>query len=117
MKRALILIVAASSYVLAQDTAKVVTYQSIGAGGAAAWGTFEKSVGSLVQGAPYSATISNELVQTLADGNRIVQSSSGTTARDSQGRTRQKDGNASGRSGGAGRSAWGHGQSFHPTAR
>src|SRR5258708_2923221 len=89
MKRALILIVAASSYVLAQDTAKVVTYQSIGAGGAAAWGTFEKSVGSLVQGAPYSATISNELVQTLADGNRIVQSSSGTTARDSQGRTRQ----------------------------
>ncbi|MGH8276239.1 MAG: hypothetical protein ACRETH_06050, partial [Steroidobacteraceae bacterium] len=42
-----------------------------------------------VQGAPYSATITNESVQTLADGNRIVQSSTGTTARDSQGRTRQ----------------------------
>ena len=42
-----------------------------------------------VQGAPYSATISNESVQTLADGNRIVQSSTGSTARDSQGRTRQ----------------------------
>jgi hypothetical protein len=42
-----------------------------------------------VQGAPYSATITNESVQTLADGNRIVQTSSGTTARDSMGRTRQ----------------------------
>src|SRR6202030_4674702 len=45
--------------------------------------------GTPVQGAPYSATITNESVQTLADGNRIVQSSTGSTARDSQGRTRQ----------------------------
>jgi len=45
--------------------------------------------GSTVQGAPYSATLTNESVQTLADGNRIVQSSTGTIARDSQGRTRQ----------------------------
>ena len=42
-----------------------------------------------VQGAPYSGTITNESVQTLADGTRIVQTSTGTTARDSQGRTRQ----------------------------
>ncbi len=42
-----------------------------------------------VKGAPYSATITNESVQTLADGTHIVQSSSGLTARDSQGRTRQ----------------------------
>lgn len=42
-----------------------------------------------VTGAPYSATISTEFVQTLTDGNRIVNSSSGTVARDSQGRTRQ----------------------------
>ena len=42
-----------------------------------------------VQGAPYSATITNESVQTLVDGNRIVQTSTGTTARDSLGRTRQ----------------------------
>jgi len=48
-----------------------------------------KMFGSPVQGAPYSATITNESVQTLADGNRIVQSSTGTTARDSHGRTRQ----------------------------
>src|SRR5262252_5214297 len=42
-----------------------------------------------VQGAPYSGTISNESVQTLADGTRIIQTSTGSTARDSQGRTRQ----------------------------
>jgi hypothetical protein len=41
-----------------------------------------------VQGSPYSATVVNESVQTLADGNRIVQKTAGTTARDSEGRTR-----------------------------
>ena len=45
--------------------------------------------GAVVKGAPYSATITNESVQTLADGTRIVQSSDGSAARDSQGRTRQ----------------------------
>jgi hypothetical protein len=50
---------------------------------------FQRMSAAPVQGAPYSATITNESVQTLADGNRIVQSSSGTTARDSVGRTRQ----------------------------
>jgi len=52
-------------------------------------GGFGAAFGATVQGAPYSATVTNESVQTLADGNRIVQSSSGTIARDSQGRTRQ----------------------------
>jgi hypothetical protein len=42
-----------------------------------------------IQGAPYSATITNENIQTLEDGNRIVQSTTGNTARDSLGRTRQ----------------------------
>ena len=46
--------------------------------------------GSPVEGAPYSATMVNESTQTLADGNRIVQRFTGTTARDSQGRTRQE---------------------------
>jgi hypothetical protein len=41
-----------------------------------------------VLGAPYSATVVNESIQTLADGNRIVQKTTGTTARDSEGRTR-----------------------------
>lgn len=51
-------------------------------------GGFGKSAAP-VQGAPYSATIKNESVQTLADGNHIKESSTGTVARDSQGRTRQ----------------------------
>jgi hypothetical protein len=42
-----------------------------------------------VLGAPYSATITDQSVQTLADGTRIVQTFNGNTARDSQGRTRQ----------------------------
>ena len=44
---------------------------------------------NVVEGAPYSGTITTEMVQTLADGNRIVQSTTGSVARDSQGRTRQ----------------------------
>lgn len=51
--------------------------------------SFGGAPGAPVQGQPYSATITNESVQTLADGNRIVQSTSGAIARDSQGRTRQ----------------------------
>jgi hypothetical protein len=64
--------------------------QASGAGTAVAWSAFDRGASTPVQGAPYSATITNELVQTLADGNRITQTSSGSTARDSQGRTRQE---------------------------
>jgi hypothetical protein len=64
--------------------------QVSGPGTAVAWSAFDKGASTPVQGAPYSATITNELVQTLADGNRIAQTSSGSTARDSQGRTRQE---------------------------
>lgn len=48
-----------------------------------------KPPGVPVQGAPYSASSTNENVQTLSDGTRIVQTSAGNIARDSQGRTRQ----------------------------
>ena len=58
-------------------------------GGAVGVGIGEKISRTPVLGAPYSAMITNESSQLLADGNRITQSSSGTTARDSQGRTRQ----------------------------
>jgi TonB family protein len=44
----------------------------------------------LVKGAPFSADIVSETVQTLADGNRIVQRSEGRVYRDSQGRTRNE---------------------------
>ncbi len=82
MQRTLILALLATSSVFAQPEANHVFVRA-GAIGGALMGT------TPVQGAPYSATITNESVQTLADGNRIVQTSTGTTARDSMGRTRQ----------------------------
>src|SRR5579862_7422351 len=95
MKRAFIsvlpaMMIAASCVAFAQEPGNAVFFQSQVAGPVTTAG-----VGMLakppapVQGAPYSATITNESVQTLADGTRITQSTSGTIARDSQGRTRQ----------------------------
>lgn len=46
--------------------------------------------GKTVTGAPFSASFSNETKQVLADGNQIVQKTTGTFARDSQGRTRRE---------------------------
>lgn len=46
--------------------------------------------GDVVTGAPYTATAVTETTQTLTDGNRIVNKSSGLVARDSQGRTRRE---------------------------
>ena len=46
--------------------------------------------GEVITGAPYTATAVTENTQTLADGNRIVNKSSGFVARDSQGRTRRE---------------------------
>ncbi len=44
----------------------------------------------LVKGAPFSAETISETIQTLPDGNRIVQRSEGHVYRDSQGRTRSE---------------------------
>jgi len=75
---ALLLVIAAASGTLAQDKGDVI-YQTTGQV-AIADGAFHKASGPVV-GAPYSATITNESVQTLADGNRIVQTSTGNAAR------------------------------------
>jgi hypothetical protein len=97
MIRALFVVLAAASCVSAQEIGGQdkgvqekgdVIYQTADTVRVASGGAFGK-VSSPVVGAPYSATITNESVQTLADGNRIVQTSTGSTARDSQGRTRQ----------------------------
>jgi hypothetical protein len=45
-----------------------------------------------VEGAPYSAEAVTEVVQTLADGNRIVRSSTTAIYRDAEGRTRREQG-------------------------
>ncbi len=44
-----------------------------------------------IAGAPYSAQSTTERVQMLADGNRIVQTTSGSVARDTQGRVRREE--------------------------
>ncbi len=95
MKRTLIFVLAASFCALAQDNGSSnVIYRTASQAGVAgpvtavAFGAIAGS-GGVVTSAPYSATITNESVQTLADGTHITSSSSGTTARDSQGRTRQ----------------------------
>jgi len=87
MKRALLLVLATASCAFAQEKGNVI-YHTTGAVGAVASGGFDRASGPVL-GAPYSATITNESIQTLADGNRLVQTNTGTTARDSQGRTRQ----------------------------
>lgn len=93
MKRALILamILTASSCVFAQEGGNAVFFQSQSAGPVTTVGVgvLGKSPGAPVQGAPYSATITNENIQTLEDGTHISQTSTGSVARDSQGRTRQ----------------------------
>jgi hypothetical protein len=48
------------------------------------------SDGKVVKGAPYSAQALTEAVQTLSDGNRIINKSTATLYRDSEGRTRRE---------------------------
>jgi hypothetical protein len=82
MKTTVFLAFAAASAVFAQPEPKQLT---VAVGGAVGMQVSD----AIVKGAPYSATVVNESVQTLADGNRIVQSTTGSMARDSEGRTRQ----------------------------
>ncbi len=93
MKRALILamILTASSCVFAQEGGNAVFFQrqDVGPVTTVGVGVLGKPPGAPVQGAPYSATITNENIQTLEDGTHITQSTTGNIARDSQGRTRQ----------------------------
>ncbi|MFN8006988.1 MAG: hypothetical protein U0V70_08205 [Terriglobia bacterium] len=61
-------------------------------------GMFHMAVGDVgldlpskpVKGAPYSAEATTETVQTLADGNRIIQKNSSMVYRDSEGRSRRE---------------------------
>jgi hypothetical protein len=93
MKHALILgiMLMASSCIFAQESGNAVFFQSQAAGPVTTVGVgmIGRGPGAPVQGAPYSATITNENLQTLEDGTHITQSSTGNIARDSQGRTRQ----------------------------
>lgn len=73
-----------------------IFYQRIGPGPVTAevgigFVGFEAGIGGkTVTGAPFSASMSTQSTQTLADGNVIQHSTTGTFARDSQGRTRRE---------------------------
>jgi hypothetical protein len=62
-------------------------YQASGT--AVSIGAFQKGPIAPITGAPYSATITNEMTQTLQDGTHIMQTMNGNVARDTGGRTRQ----------------------------
>ena len=88
MKRTLIFLLAAACSMMAQDAGPVAIQAAPLRVGTMAFSAFGAQA-TPIKGAPFTATITNESVQTLADGTHITQSSSGATARDSQGRTRQ----------------------------
>jgi hypothetical protein len=59
-------------------------------GGGIGFMGFEAGIaGKTVANAPFSATVSTQVTRTLADGNKINETITGTIARDSQGRTRR----------------------------
>jgi hypothetical protein len=88
MKRTLMFLLAAACSMMAQEAGPVVIQAAPLRVGGMAFGAMGAPAAP-IKGAPFSATITNESVQTLSDGTHITQSSSGSTARDSQGRTRQ----------------------------
>src|SRR5262252_9703321 len=49
-----------------------------------------------VKGAPYSADVINQSIQTLSDGNRIVRTTTSRVYRDSEGRVRREEDRPSG---------------------
>ena len=88
MKRTLLFLLVAACSLMAQEAGNVIIQASPLRPGAMAFSTMGGPAAP-IKGAPFTATITNESLQTLSDGTHITQSSSGSTARDSQGRTRQ----------------------------
>src|SRR5580658_10226083 len=56
----------------------------------------EFGFGKVVTGAPYSAQVTTQFTQTLADGTHIQRSATASVARDSQGRSRREGSMAAG---------------------
>jgi hypothetical protein len=102
MSRLIFVVLAAASALLAQTTAAYKDpgpqiQTAVRIGDAAEFGPIGITTAlagpvATVTNAPYSAQAVTERIQTLADGNRIEQSTSGSVARDSQGRVRREEG-------------------------
>jgi len=89
MKKIVLLILTTAQCAFAQNPVNVTHYHASDPAGAIASGWMAIAAGPPVQGAPYSATATNKFTQTLADGSVLKQTKTGSTARDSEGRTRQ----------------------------
>jgi len=87
----MIALLAAAGTVYAQESpANMVAQVKMVTGGNFGFISERLVGGSPVKGAPYSAQAVTETTQTLADGNRIVQKSTATLYRDSEGRERRE---------------------------
>jgi len=64
---------------------------SVTTGGVGGFFVESAANGKVITGAPYTATVSTEMTQALADGNRINNKTTASLARDSQGRTRREE--------------------------
>lgn len=89
MKYGLLLTLAVTACAFAQNQASTMAYQTQNVGPGVRARAFVTTSHAPVPNEPYSATVAIETIQTLPDGNRIVQHLTGTIARDSQGRTRR----------------------------
>ncbi len=93
-----VLLLASGAALLAQQQSVLITRGGAGVVGAGPTGigsnfnfvAGEPVGGNPVKGAPYSAEAVTESTQTLADGNRIVNRSTATVYRDSEGRERRE---------------------------
>src|SRR5258705_5916027 len=90
-----LLMLAFAAALTAQQQNVVITRAGVPGGPIGVGGTFNFMAGELVggkpvKGAPYSAEAVTESTQTLADGNRIVNRTTATVYRDSEGRERRE---------------------------
>jgi hypothetical protein len=96
MCKALLISTVCAACALGQTTMTFQRATTVRMGDAAAFGPVGITTAlagpmSDIVGAPYSAQCTTERVQMLADGNRIVQTTSGSVARDTQGRVRREE--------------------------
>ena len=90
MKTMTIALLAAGAVYAQESPAGMVAQARVVTGGNFGFISERLVGGNPVKGAPYSAQAVTETTQTLADGNRIVQKSTATLYRDSEGRERRE---------------------------
>jgi hypothetical protein len=76
---------------ISEERVMVFTGSGAGAGAPGQTVRFMQFDAGPVKGAPYAADATNETIQTLPDGNRIVEKSSSKMYRDAEGRTRMEN--------------------------